>query len=149
VHILKRPIAVTVSILISPFATVLAWANLLRRRDLTPALKGLWIVLCLMPILGPLLYLGIGRGRFELVFDKISGFFISAALFVLLVVGANRMLGNLSQTLQITIPTGPVISIPQPTGLLMLLLLIAGGLAALEWLLGPALRRGFAHVPGD
>lgn len=97
---MRRPAAVVVSILIPPLGIVLAWSNVLRRRDLAPSLKGLWIVLCSMPILGPLLYLGIGGGRFELIPDRISGFFVAAALVFLLAVGVSRTRGSSSHMWQ-------------------------------------------------
>jgi len=97
---MRLPAAVVVSILISPLATVLAWSNVLRRRDLTPSHKGLWIVLCGIPVLGPLLYLGIGGGRFELIPDRISGFFVAAALVFLIAAGVNRMRGSSSHMWQ-------------------------------------------------
>lgn len=83
---MRLPMAVLVSICMPPLATVLAWADILRRNDMAPPLKGVWIALCLMPILGPLLYLGIGQGRFDLTLDKVSSFFLAAALVILLVV---------------------------------------------------------------
>jgi len=58
----KRPVEVFVAILLPPLATFLAWFNVMRRNDLLPPHKGLWIVLCALPVLGPLLYLGIGNG---------------------------------------------------------------------------------------
>lgn len=97
---MRRPAAVVVSILIPPLAAVLAWSNILRRRDLKPSLKGLWIVLCSMPVLGPLLDLGIGGGRFQLIPDRISGFFVAAALVFLIVAGVNRTRGSSSHTWQ-------------------------------------------------
>jgi hypothetical protein len=58
------PFAVAISILIPPVGTALAWLDIVRRRDLPGPLRGYWIVLCLIPGLGPLMYLGIGNGRF-------------------------------------------------------------------------------------
>jgi len=97
---MRRPAAVVVSILLPALGVVLAWSNVLRRRDLTPSHKGLWIVLCSMPILGPLLYLGIGGGRFELIPDRISGFFVAAAFVFLLANTVSRMRGSSSHSWQ-------------------------------------------------
>jgi hypothetical protein len=61
--IAKRPFEVAVAIIIPPLATLLAWRNIVRRRDLAGPLRGWWAVMCLLPSLGPLLYVGIGRGQ--------------------------------------------------------------------------------------
>lgn len=97
---MRLPASVALCILVSPLATILAWANILRRRDLSPPLKGWWIVLCLLPTVGPLLYLGIGRGKFELTFDRITARFFAIALVCLIVAGVNRMLGSSSHSWQ-------------------------------------------------
>ncbi len=59
----KLPLEVAASMLLPPIATILAWLNIVRRRDLSGPLRGFWVVTCLVPALGPLLYLGIGQGR--------------------------------------------------------------------------------------
>jgi len=59
----KLPLQVAVAVVLPPLATVLAWRHILIRRDLSGPLRGWWTVLCLLPTLGPLLYLGIGKGR--------------------------------------------------------------------------------------
>jgi len=139
---MRLPVAVAVSILVSPLATILAWCSILRRRDLTPPRKGVWIVLCLLPILGPLLYLGIGQGRLELIFDKITGSFAAAVLVLLLVVRANRTSGSSNVTWHISIPAGTILYIPGFVSLLAILLFIVGCFFALEWLFGLAIARG-------
>lgn len=61
--IAKRPFEVAIAIIIPPLATVLAWRDIVRRRDLSGPLRGWWAVMCLLPSLGPLLYVAIGRGQ--------------------------------------------------------------------------------------
>jgi hypothetical protein len=57
------PFEVAVAIIIPPLGMVLAWLDIVRRPDLPGPLRGYWAVICLIPTLGPLLYLGIGNGR--------------------------------------------------------------------------------------
>jgi hypothetical protein len=57
------PFEVAISIVLPPLAMILAWLDIVRRPDLPGPLRGYWAVLCLIPVLGPLLYLGIGGGR--------------------------------------------------------------------------------------
>jgi hypothetical protein len=52
-----------VNFLVPPLGTILSWLDVLLRRDLTLPHKGLWIVLCSLPVVGPILYLGVGRGK--------------------------------------------------------------------------------------
>lgn len=59
----RLPLQLALAVVIPPLATVLAWGDIGRRRDLPAPLRGWWVVLCLIPVLGPLLYLGIGGGR--------------------------------------------------------------------------------------
>ncbi len=59
---MKLPLEVAVAILIPPIATILAWRDIVLRRDLSGPLRGWWAVVCLIPTIGPLLYLGIGGG---------------------------------------------------------------------------------------
>lgn len=140
--------AVVVSIFIPPLATILAWMDALRRSDTAPPLKGLWIVLCLMPILGPLLYLGIGQGRFDLIFDKLTGFFLVAALVMLLVAGVSKSLGGEVGTWQVNVPDGPILYFSQSFVVLMLLLLTVGAMAMLERVLGHTIGRSFGGGRG-
>jgi len=58
----KLPLEVVVTIAVPPVATVLAWCDIVRRRDLSDPLSGWWAVVCAAPLVGPLVYLGIGRG---------------------------------------------------------------------------------------
>jgi len=57
------PFVVATSMLLPPVATILAWLDIVRRRDLSGPLRGFWVVTSLLPALGPLLYLGIGQGH--------------------------------------------------------------------------------------
>jgi len=59
----KLPLEVATSMLLPPVATILAWLDIVRRRDLSGPLRGFWVVTCILPGLGPLLYLGIGGGH--------------------------------------------------------------------------------------
>lgn len=61
--IAKRPFEVAIAIIIPPLATILAWRDIVRRRDLSGPLRGWWAVMCLIPSVGSLLYVGIGKGR--------------------------------------------------------------------------------------
>lgn len=61
--IVKRPFEVAVAILIPPLATVLVWRDIVRRRDLSGPVRGWWIVMSMIPGLGPLMYLGISGGQ--------------------------------------------------------------------------------------
>lgn len=58
---MKLPAEVAIVILIPPL--LLSWRDIVRRPDLPGPLRGWWAVMCLMPGLGPLLYLGIGQGQ--------------------------------------------------------------------------------------
>jgi len=60
---LNLPLEVAISMLLPPVATILAWLDIVRRRDLSGPLRGFWVVVCMAPALGPLLYLGIGQGH--------------------------------------------------------------------------------------
>ncbi len=60
---LTLPFEVAISMLLPPVATVLAWLDIVQRRDLSGPLRGFWVVVCMAPALGPLLYLGIGQGH--------------------------------------------------------------------------------------
>jgi hypothetical protein len=59
----KRPFEVALTIIVPPAAMVLAWRDIVRRPDLPGPLRGWWAVVCTVPGIGPLLYLGIGGGR--------------------------------------------------------------------------------------
>lgn len=134
---MRLPMTVIVSIFIPPLATILAWTDILRRNEMAPPLKGFWIALCLMPILGPLLYLGIGQGRFDLIIDKLSSFFFAAALVILLVVGVSKSLGGEIGTWQVNVPDGPNLHFSRSFVFLMFLLIAVGGIAILEQVVGP------------
>ena len=60
---MKLPLEILVAIVFWPLATLLVWRDLLLRRDLSTPLRAWWLLVSLLPGLGPILYLGIGRGR--------------------------------------------------------------------------------------
>ena len=57
------PLQVAVTIVLPPLATIMAWIDIVRRPDLSGPLRGWWLIISLIPALGPLTYIGIGRGR--------------------------------------------------------------------------------------
>lgn len=57
------PLQVALAIVLPPVATILAWVDIVQRRDLSSPLRGWWVVLCILPTVGPLIYIGIGRGQ--------------------------------------------------------------------------------------
>lgn len=59
----KLPLEVALAVIFHPLAMVLAWLDIIRRPDLSTVLRGWWIVVCLIPVVGPILYLDIGGGR--------------------------------------------------------------------------------------
>lgn len=59
----KLPVEVLVAVIAPPIATLLAWRDILVRRDLSGPQRGWWMVFCLLPTVGPLLYIAIGRGN--------------------------------------------------------------------------------------
>ena len=61
---MKLFLEVLIAVAVPPLGTVLCWGDIVRRRDMAPPLKGLWVVLCILPLVGPILYLGVGQGQF-------------------------------------------------------------------------------------
>jgi len=59
---MKILLEVVVSLILHPVAAVLAWINILGRSDLRPLHKALWIVVCTIWGIGPLLYISVGGG---------------------------------------------------------------------------------------
>jgi Phospholipase_D-nuclease N-terminal len=59
----RLPLEVAIAIVIPPLAMVLAWMDIVRRRDLAAPHRGVWVVLCMIPVVGPLLYIGVGGGQ--------------------------------------------------------------------------------------
>lgn len=59
---MKLLIEIILSLVLHPIAVVLAWINILSRRDLDSTQKAIWMVVCLVWGLGPLLYIAVGGG---------------------------------------------------------------------------------------
>ena len=51
------------SLILHPIAGILAWINSLGRSDLTTGQKILWMIICVIWGIGPILYLLIGNGN--------------------------------------------------------------------------------------
>jgi hypothetical protein len=59
----KLLLEILISIFLHPIAFILALINILGRDDLTGLQKVVWIVVCLVWGIGPILYLLVGGGR--------------------------------------------------------------------------------------
>jgi len=59
----KLILEVVISLVLHPVAMVLAWIDILRRRDLSLFRKAIWVVVCLIWGIGPLLYIAVGDGK--------------------------------------------------------------------------------------
>jgi hypothetical protein len=59
---MKLLVEIVLSLILHPIAVVLAWINILGRRDLTSSQKAIWMVVSLVWGLGPLLYIAVGGG---------------------------------------------------------------------------------------
>ncbi len=59
---MKLLVEILLSLILHPVAVVLAWVNILGRRDLNSSQKVIWMVVSLLWGLGPLLYIAIGGG---------------------------------------------------------------------------------------
>jgi hypothetical protein len=60
---MKLVLEIVVSILLHPVAFVLALVNILGRSDLSGPQKLVWILVCLVWGIGPILYVLVGGGR--------------------------------------------------------------------------------------
>ncbi|MGI8824808.1 MAG: PLDc N-terminal domain-containing protein [Chloroflexota bacterium] len=60
---MKLILEVVISLVLHPVAMVLAWIDILRRRDLSLFRKAIWVVVCLIWGIGPLLYIAVGDGK--------------------------------------------------------------------------------------
>jgi hypothetical protein len=60
---MKLVLEILVSILLHPVAFVLALVNILGRSDLSGPQKLVWILVCLVWGIGPILYVLVGGGR--------------------------------------------------------------------------------------
>lgn len=59
---MKLLVEIVLSLIFHPVAVVLAWINILGRADLSSSQKAIWMVVCLLWGLGPLLYIAVGHG---------------------------------------------------------------------------------------
>lgn len=59
---MKLLIEILIAAFIHPLAVILAWINLAGRSDLTGMQKFLWVIVCLVWGLGPILYIILGGG---------------------------------------------------------------------------------------
>lgn len=59
---MKILVEILLSLILHPVAVVLAWINILGRRDLNSSQKVIWMVVSLLWGLGPLLYIAVGGG---------------------------------------------------------------------------------------
>ena len=60
---MKLLLEILISIFLHPIAFVLALINILGRNDLTGLQKLVWILVCLVWGIGPILYILVGGGR--------------------------------------------------------------------------------------
>lgn len=60
---MKLLIEILLAIFLHPIAFVLAVINIVGRNDLTGLQKAVWIVVCLVWGIGPILYVLVGGGR--------------------------------------------------------------------------------------
>ena len=54
---------ILLALLFHPVALILAWINIAGRQDLNGIQKFLWVIVCLIWSIGPILYILIGNGR--------------------------------------------------------------------------------------
>jgi hypothetical protein len=62
--IVKLLLEILIAIVLHPLAIILTWINILGRSDLSGTQKFLWMVICLIWIVGPILYVLVGDGSF-------------------------------------------------------------------------------------
>jgi hypothetical protein len=62
--VVKLLLEILISIFLHPLAMILAWINILGRSDLSGTKKLLWVIVCLVWGLGPVLYVLLGDGAF-------------------------------------------------------------------------------------
>lgn len=60
---MKLLLEIVIAIFLHPIAFVLAVINIVGRNDLTGLQKAVWIVVCLVWGIGPILYVLVGGGR--------------------------------------------------------------------------------------
>jgi hypothetical protein len=54
---------ILLSIVLHPVAFVLTWVHILGRKDLTTGEKILWMIVCFIWGIGPILYILVGNGQ--------------------------------------------------------------------------------------
>lgn len=59
---MKLLIEVLLSLILHPVAVVLTWINILGRSDMSTARKVVWMAVCLVWGIGPILYILLGDG---------------------------------------------------------------------------------------
>ncbi len=60
---MKVLLEILVSIFLHPLAAILAWINIAGRTDLNTTQKIIWVLVCLIWGLGPILYLLLANGN--------------------------------------------------------------------------------------
>jgi hypothetical protein len=59
---MKLLVEIIISLIFHPLAMLLAWINILTRRDLPPARKAIWIIITFIWGIGPILYIAVEDG---------------------------------------------------------------------------------------
>lgn len=59
---MKLLIEIVISLIFHPIAVVLTWINILGRSDLSGFKKLVWMIICLVWGIGPILYILVGDG---------------------------------------------------------------------------------------
>lgn len=60
---MKLLIEIVLALVFHPIAVVLSWINILGRSDYSGAKKALWMAVCLVWGIGPILYMLLGDGE--------------------------------------------------------------------------------------
>ena len=59
---MKLLIKIVICLIFHPIAVVLTWINILGRSDLSGFKKAVWMIICLVWGIGPILYILVGDG---------------------------------------------------------------------------------------
>ena len=59
---MKLLIEILISLILHPIAVVLTWISILRRSDMSGGKKVIWMLVCLVWGIGPILYILLGDG---------------------------------------------------------------------------------------
>jgi Phospholipase_D-nuclease N-terminal len=59
----KRLLEALVAIFLHPIAMILAWINIIGRSDLTGVQKVVWVIVCFVWGIGPILYILLADGK--------------------------------------------------------------------------------------